>query len=179
MKKIFVVLWLGYALGAAAQEETVTIRKVKKGEEPQVVMDAIKSDFPKAVEKSMAFLPGKLYGNEWNVTTEGERLDELNFYQVEIKDGNTIYTAVYDRNGKLLSSKQIVDPAKMPPMVQATVKKFAGWHVDNTSEEIKYNGKVVTQVYRVKLQKGQKGVEHKIVFIDPAGNIVNTRFAII
>lgn len=175
MKKLIIAIWLGYALGAAAQE-TMTITQVKKGDEPQAVMDAIKTDFPQSVQKELAYLPGKLYGREWNVTRDGEQLDNLTFFQVRIKQGNTNYTAVYDKDGKLLSSMHVVEPAKMPVQVQATVKKYAGWHVDSSSEQIKYNGKTTTDVYKIKLQKG---VEHKVIFVDPTGNVVNTRFAII
>lgn len=176
MKKLIIALWLGYALGAMAQDQTLTIKPVKEGEEPQAVMNAIKTDFPQSVQKGLGYLPGRLFGSEWNVTREGEQLENMTFFEVKIKQGNTNYTAVYDKDGKLLSSMQIVDPAKMPPQVQATVKKFSGWHVDTSSEQIKYNGKTTTDVYKIKLQKG---AEHKIVFVDPAGNIINTRFAII
>ena len=42
MKKLILILMLVYwALGVSAQEKKLTIEKVKKGEEPEQVMDAI------------------------------------------------------------------------------------------------------------------------------------------
>ena len=116
-----------------------------------------------------------MYGEEWNVQLEGDQLLRASFYQVEIKDGNRDYTAVYDETGKLLSSKQLIHGVKLPAELTKTLSKFAGWHVDETHELIKYNGKKSSDIYKVKLQKG---AEHKIVYLDAMGNIVNTRFTV-
>lgn len=176
MKKTILAIWLMcLALGVMAQEKKLTVTKVKKGDEPQAVMDALKQDFPKAITKDLSFLPSKLYGEEWNVQLEGDEINTPNFYQVSIKQGNRDYTAIYDKNGTLLSSKEVIRNSPLPPKVAATVKTFAGWHVDKVHEIIKYKGKTGDNFYRVKLQKG---AEHKIVYLDRDGNIIDTRFAL-
>jgi hypothetical protein len=180
MKKLILALWLGcWALGVAAQVETLKIAKVKKGEEPKAVMDAIKNDFPKFIAKDLSFLPPKLYGEEWNISTEGNADNSsINFYQITLKEEKgDYYTAIYDKNGKLLSSKQEIDNSKLPKEVSETISKFiaTGWHVDRTHDIIKYTGgNKISDTYKVKLEKG---IEHKILFLDLKGNIINTRFA--
>jgi len=47
---------------AQMNSETLTLRPVKKGEEPKEVMNAIRKDFPKAIVSDLNFLPAKLYG---------------------------------------------------------------------------------------------------------------------
>ncbi|MFM7327209.1 MAG: hypothetical protein ACKO3B_00605, partial [Bacteroidota bacterium] len=88
---------------------------------------------------------------------------------------NRTFTGVYDKNGKLLSSKQMMDYASLPKPVHDAVKQYADWHVDHAHEYIKYNARKSTDVYRVKIQKGGS---HKFLFIDPTGKIQNTRFTL-
>ena len=59
------------------------------------------------------FLPGKLYGDQWYIDLQSDELNHEDFYQVEIKvkQGNRDYTAVYNKEGKLLSSKEIIHDA--------------------------------------------------------------------
>ena len=178
MKTLFIMLGLScLTLVITAQELKIT--KVKKGEEPKTVMNAIDRDFPKSISEDLSFLPSKLYGSEWNVDLQGDLSSEVNFYQVKIKQGNTSYTAVYDREGILMSSMQIIESVNLSHAAKETLKKFNGWHIDKTSEIIQYKKRgekqTMSDTYRVKLQKD---AEHKIVFLDLAGNIVNTRFTI-
>jgi len=177
MKKVTLVFLLAcWVLGTAAQEKKLTIERVKKGEEPKQVMEAIKTDFPGAITKDLSFLPAKLYGDEWNVDLQGEDTEQIKYYQVNIKEENRSYKAVYDANGHLLSSMQVIHDAKLPAPINATLKKFSGWHIDKSHEIIRYSGKHASDTYRVKLQKG---AEHKNVYLDANGNIINTRFSLI
>ena len=62
MKKLF-FFFMCFMIGmvmAQAQSETLTVKAVKKGEEPKEVMDAIKQDFPKAIVGDLSVLPAKL-----------------------------------------------------------------------------------------------------------------------
>lgn len=177
MKRIALVFLLAcWALGASAQEKRLTVEKVKKGEEPEKVMEAIKTDFPGAITKDLSFLPAKLYGEEWNVDLQGDEVNDVKYYQVDIKAENRDYTAVYDAKGDLLSSKQVIHNAKLPPPINEALKKFQGWHIDKSHEIIKYSGKHSSDTYRVKMQKGG---QHKNVYLDANGNIINTKFSLI
>ena len=172
MKTKFLTLWLVcWALGAMAQEEILAITPVKKGDEPKVVMDAIKTDFPNGISKDLAFLPAKLYGKEWNAQLAGNNDEDIQFYQVLIAEKDVQYTAVYNKDGKQLSSKEMIKTSRLPSSVIATVKKFSDWKMIESHEVIKTKGSKARVYYKVKLQKG---VEHKSVFIDPQGNILSS-----
>lgn len=174
-KSVLIIILLCLAMGAIAQQEQLTITKVKHGEEPKAVMNAIKSDFPNSVSRNFAFLPAKLYGKEWNVQLEGDAMESATYYQALIKSGKTEYTAVYDKDGKLMSSKYVIENAKLPKPVNETIKKFEGWHIDAATELIKYNGaKTITDTYKIKIQKG---IEHRVIFLDPEGHIHEAAFA--
>jgi len=176
MKTKFLTLWLVcWALGAMAQEETLTITPVKKGDEPKAVMDAVKSDFPNAIAKELAFLPSKLYGKEWNLQLAGEANENINFYQIQIIEKDVNYTAVYDKDGKLLSSKETIKTSRVPSAVVAAIHKFSGWKMEDTHEIIKTNGTKATVSYKVRIQKG---IEHKNVFLDPQGNVLSQHITV-
>jgi hypothetical protein len=173
MKKIWLTLAAAIIFMAGwSQEQRIQIKKVKKGDEPPAVMDAIRSQFPEAIVDQLSYLPYKLYGEEWNVRVDGTPLDDVSLYRVHIKQGQQEFNGVYDKNGKMLSSQTFVDFAALPVEVRTSLDKFKGWHVDHAHEYIQYNGKKTSDTYRVKLQKG---AEHKILFMDPMGNIRNTR----
>lgn len=172
---VLAAVWALLALSGWAQEKKITIKHVEKGQEPAAVMEALKKDFPGFIVDDLSFLPGKLYGDEWNVQVSGDGEMESTYYNVRVKEGNRTFTGVYDKNGKLLSSKQLMDYATLPKPVQDAVSKYADWHVDHAHEYIKYNSRKSTDVYRVKLQKGGA---HKFLFIDPTGKIQNTRFTL-
>jgi|GEM_PF-1909929 len=172
MKIKFLTAWLVcWALGAMAQEEMLTITPVKKGDEPKAVLDAIKTDFPSAVAKDLSFLPSKLYGKEWNVQLAGSTDEDIQFYQVQIAEKDVLYTAVYDKDGKLLSSKEMIKTSRLPSAVVASVKKFSDWKMIESHEVIKTKGSKARLYYKVRLQKG---MEHKNVFLDPQGNILSS-----
>lgn len=176
MKKLLLIVWLcGSTLALIAQEKVMKITPVKKGEEPQQVMEAIKKDFPEAVSKDLAFLPTKIYGDEWNVEVTGDDVNELNFYEIDLIQGKNHYAAVYNKDGKLLSSKEIIRSESPPSVVNEAIGKFKGWKMDKFHETIRYRNHKTTDTYKIKLHKG---AEHKVVFIDPKGEIINTRFVL-
>ncbi|GAB3220401.1 hypothetical protein [Spirosoma arcticum] len=157
---------------APAIDETVSITRVKKGEEPQAVMDALRKDFPNTIVSEVAFLPGALYGKEWaiqdNDDTDGDKSD-LQYYQVSAAGPNLKYTAVYDKSGKLLSYKETVRQADLPGPVAKTINsQFTDWRVVGDRERITFS-KNKTVVYRVKLAKGK---EHERIYLDGNGRIL-------
>ncbi|MBD0254108.1 MAG: hypothetical protein ICV83_00190 [Cytophagales bacterium] len=157
------------------EAETMTLTEVKKGEEPQAVLDAVKQDFPGATVGNIAILPHLLYGEEWDVTTDDDDDDEAgapDYYQVSASGKNTRFTAVYDKTGKLLRSRETLKDAALPDAVTATLtKRYAGWKVDGDREKIK-DAKGVTVSYKVLLQKGK---EKRRVAFDPGGKIIKEK----
>ncbi len=179
MKKLLIIFLLAaIATGAWAQDKKLVATKVKKGDEPKAVVDAIEEDFPSAITDNFAFLPYQLYGEEWNVRTQGMEDTGSRLYQVEVKlkEGNKTYTAVYDKDGNLKSSKEVIKSAELPAVITASLKSYEGWRIDKSTELITYKKQELKQVYKVKLQKG---AEHKVLFFDGSGRVVNERLAIL
>jgi hypothetical protein len=164
----------GWAQGDLT-EETVTLTEVKKGEEPQAVLDAVKQDFPGSSVGNISILPHLLYGEEWDVTTDDEEDDDAqapDYYQVSASGKNTSFTAVYDKNGKLLRSREILKGDALPDAITTTLnKRYAGWKVAGDREKIK-DAKGVTVTYKVLLQKGK---EKRRVAFDPSGKIIKEK----
>jgi hypothetical protein len=173
MKKVifFCLSLLAITAGAQAQTETLTLRAVKKGEEPKEVMDAIKQDFPAAVVSDLKILPAKLYGERWSIALD-DKLDggPVDRYQVNIKETGESYKAVYDKSGKLLSSKWTVNEAQLPSEVTASIAtKYPDWTIIKDQEKIDYKAGAVKEAYRVEIQKDKM---HRGLFVDNSGKIV-------
>ncbi|MBT1697300.1 hypothetical protein KK083_10460 [Fulvivirgaceae bacterium PWU4] len=176
MKKlmVFVMMLMTAVLAMAQTTETLTLRPVKKGEEPKQVMDAIRADFPQAIVKDLSFLPGKLYGEMWSVTLTGDRESDLpDVYQVTLKDGHETYRAVYNNQGKLVSSKTVITSAQLPEAVVKSISTaYPGWKIVQDREKIQYKNGNLKEAFRVMLQENKK-VKH--VFVDGGGNILKER----
>ncbi|GAB3926612.1 PepSY-like domain-containing protein [Larkinella terrae] len=177
MKTLSIALLLtGLSIGATQaqsplEDQSVTITHVKKGEEPQQVMDAVKADFPNSIVTDVAFLPHALYGHEWAVS-ENKNTDEnieMLYYRVAANSPTLNYTAVYNKDGKLLSFKEIVKQALLPDAVTKTISnQFADWKIVGDQERIQY-GKSSSNYYRVELAKGKA---REKVFFDSNGTVL-------
>ena len=164
----------GVQAQSATDVEVVTISHVKKGEEPKQVLAAIKNDFPEAIVKDMAMLPRALYGKQWAISEQGKLSadDQVNFYQVQAswKDGNL--SAVYDKDGKLVSYSEFVKQGELPATVKNTLsKQFSGYQIARNQERIHVKSGKEKIAYKVELVSGK---EHKIVFLDQQGNVTRT-----
>ena len=173
MKKLF-LFFMCFMIGmvmAQAQSETLTVKAVKKGEEPKEVMDAIKQDFPKAIVGDLSVLPAKLYGEQWSVNLQ----DNMNgatpaFYHVSIKDGNEIFKAVYDKSGKMISSKTVIKNEELPKEITATIAaKYPGWSIIYDSEKITYKEGKVKEVISAQIKKDTM---YRLLFIDSGGTLI-------
>jgi hypothetical protein len=175
MKKIFfscLILLAGTAFAQAQSEsETLTIRAVKKGEEPKKVMDAIKQDFPKAIVQDLSMLPAKLYGENWSVVLD-DKLDGAtpDLYLVDLKETNQLYKAVYDKDGKIKSSKLIIKQAQLPKDVTSTIsKKYPDWTIIKDLEKITNREGKIKEVYHVGIAKNKM---HRSLFLDTGGKLI-------
>ncbi|HEY9004897.1 MAG TPA: hypothetical protein VIM75_02125 [Ohtaekwangia sp.] len=176
MKKL-ISLMLGLCLitmaWAQVEEETVRITPVKKGDEPKAVMDAIHTDFPNALSTNLNFLPLKLYGEQWNVQTDGTApASGSAFYQVNVREQNQSFKAVYDKNGKLQHSKVMIKQAELPEAVVAAISKaHPGYKIVRDVEKITSDrAGNVNVVYHVTIRK-EHNLSHGI-FVDPTGKIL-------
>jgi len=166
--------WLTCGLAIAqntVQDKTVIIKSVKKGEEPQQVMSALKQDFPDAIMKDIAYLPLALYGQEWTVneTDNTDMNTDIEYYQITMHGKGIKYTAVYNKNGKLLTYKETINQTRLPEAVtKALGMSFPDWKVVGDQERLKYS-KDQSIVYKVELAKGKS---REKVFLDDYGKIL-------
>jgi hypothetical protein len=176
MKNLVLCCLCLVAVSAMAQmnSETLTLRPVKKGEEPKEVMNAIRKDFPKAIVSDLSFLPAKLYGEQWSVDVQGD-LDgrTADLYQVSCKEGNDRFKAVYDANGKEISSKRIIHQAQLPTEVVKTIsERYPNWKVVDDQEKITYKNGTAKDAYHVRIQ--QNNISRSL-FLDNSGKIVKDK----
>lgn len=156
---------------AQIESETVTVKAVKKGEEPKVVMDAIKQDFPKTIVHDLTILPGKLYGEQWSVSVndklEGAAPDN---YLVTLKEKNETFRAVYDKTGQLRSSKRTIKQTELPSEVASTITtKYPDWTVVTDSEKITYKDGKTKEAYKVEIQKDKM---RRNLFLNNSGTLI-------
>lgn len=158
MKKLILILLcaLTGTVVAQAQNETLVLKPVKKGEEPQAVMAAIKKDFPKAIVGDLGFLPAKLYGEEWSADFKDNLNGAPDLYRVNLKEGNETYSAVYDRAGNVISSITIIKKAELPKEVtKAIATKYPGWKIVNDLEKIAYKKGTAKEAFHVQIQESK------------------------
>lgn len=156
---------------AQVKTETLTLKPVKKGEEPKEVMDGIKQDFPKAIVGDLSMLPAKLYGEQWSASLQNN-LDGTtpDFYHVSMKEGNEHYKAVYNKSGKLISSKTVVKNTQLPKEITATIaKKYPDWTIVFDSEKITYKRGKIKEATSVEIQKEKM---YRLLFMDSGGTLI-------
>lgn len=177
MKTLSIALLLtGLSVGtiqaqSPLQDQTVTITHVKKGEEPQQVMTAVKADFPNSIVRDVAFLPRALYGQEWAVDEQNnmDKNTDILYYRVAANSPTLNYSAVYNKDGKLISFKEIVKQTLLPEAITKTISdQFADWKVVGNQERIQY-GKSSSNYYRVELARGRA---REKVFFDNNGTVL-------
>ncbi len=156
------------------EKETVTIAHVRKGEEPQQVLETLKNDFSEAIVKDMTLLPSALHGKEWAIT-EQEILSphaDVNFYQVQASGKNVNLSAIYNKQGQLISYREHLKHAELPPFVKKTLdNQFPGYQIAKSQERIRVEAGKEKIAYKVALVSGKK---HRIVFLDGQGKVTRT-----
>jgi hypothetical protein len=175
MKKIIIfclgLLVISSASRAQVESETLTIKAVKKGEEPKEVMDAVKKDFPVAIVSDLSMLPGKLYGERWSVVMD-DKLDgnPPDMYLVTLKEGNDHYKAVYDKLGKIKSSKTVIKQTQLPKEVLNTIQnKYSDWTIVKDLEKITYKDGLTREAFHVEIQKDKM---YRHLFLNSDGALI-------
>lgn len=174
MKKLTLFLVCAVVGGAAYaqnQTEMFTAKAVKKGEEPQAVVDAINQDFPKAIVGDLNVIPAKLYGEKWAVNFDDRSNGTpAEYYHVSLKEGKSQYSAYYNKDGKLISSKTYLSNAQLPSEVTSAINsKYADWTIVKDSEKMAYRDGKVKEAYHVEIQRDKK---HRNLLIDNSGKVL-------
>lgn len=164
----------GVVAYAQSSTETFTAKAVKKGEEPQAVMDAVKKDFPKAIVGDLNVISPKLYGEQWSINFDDKTNGSApEYYHVMLKEGNAQYAAYYNKAGKLISSKTYLNNEQLPTEITSAItSKYPDWTIIKDSEKMTYKEGSMKEAYRVVIQKDKM---HRSLLMDGNGKIVKDK----
>jgi nucleoid-associated protein YgaU len=142
MKGLVVVMVLLVATNVSGQAEN-------KGKAPQAVMDAFKKQYPNATIKGVS----------------SEKEGGKTVYEIESMDGNQRRDLVYDANGTVLSTEELISNAQVPKVVtDALAVKYPNAPIVSAEKLTDKDG----MRYEVVLKVNGK---NKSVEVDPSGKI--------
>jgi hypothetical protein len=172
-KTLFTVMAVAVMItGSFAQSAQMKI-KAKETEIPVTVVQSFKKDFAGSMAEGWAVVPAKVVGEEY-VVTGYDNLDGTtpDHYSVRMKGTNMKGEALYNKDGKLMYFKEKIKDTALPAAVtRAITEKYPGYTVAKDQETIK-EGKTTLTQYCVLLEKG---VEKKIIAIDPNGMVLKEK----
>jgi hypothetical protein len=170
MKKIITTaLAFTVFAGAFAQSAQIRIR-AKEAEVPIRIVEAFKADYKGQEATEWAILPAGLVGQEYVVSGYDDLKGEKpTSYEVVVRGSNVKERAIYDQNGKLLYSKELITDATLPSAVRKAVNsKYPGFIVMKDQEVIR-QGKSKIIHYRVIVAKDK---EQRFLAVDDSGKIL-------
>ena len=174
MKKVITLIALAFTVMAAAHAQNSEIRmKARETEIPVAIVEAFKTDYLGAKADEWAIVPAIIVGEEYIVSG----YDNLNgekptSYVVRIKGEKIKGEAVYDQNGKLMYSKEVIKDTALPVAVRNAVwQKYPGYAIVKDQETIK-EGKSNFIHYRVIIEKGK---EKMALAVDASGKILKEK----
>jgi hypothetical protein len=174
MKKvIFFSAFLMISLLSDAQNSTRLFDgKLKKEEVPTVVIKQLEKDFPNEVATKYFGIPADLVGETifWNTERAADNKD-FDFYTISLSGKGALFTATYDKDGKLLNKIEELKNITLPREIDRAIgTEFPGYAVQNDKMLLtayKDNHEVVH--YKVRLNKGK---ENFWVVYDADANLV-------
>jgi hypothetical protein len=128
-------------------------KKLKKGDVPAPVLEAVTRKYPKARLRKF-----------------GEELDEgKKVYEVELTSGSDQVSVDVSPEGKILAEETVIAPAALPAPIKAALQasKYKGWKI-NKAETVVHDEKPETLAYEVVVQSKKEKFE---VVLDGSGKI--------
>jgi len=160
MKRIITTSALALTVVAGAFSQSAQIKiKAREAEIPVDVVESFKKDYKGTDAVEWAIVPAVIVGEEYVVSG----YDNLNgekptSYEVTLKGDDIRAKAVYDKNGVLRYSKEVITHTALPDAVRnAVFKKYPGYTILK-DQEIINQGKFNLIHYRVVLEKGTEKV---------------------
>jgi hypothetical protein len=171
MKKIVTTVALAFTVIASpfAQDAQIKI-KARESEIPVQIVESFKKDYKGAESTEWAIVPAVLVGKEYVVSG----YDDLNgekptSYEVTVKGDNVKSRAVYDKNGILRYSREVITNTVLPAAVTTSVlKKYPGYTIVKDQEIIR-QGKTKLSHYKVTIERGK---QKRTLAVDPSGKIL-------
>ena len=162
---------MAFTVIASAFAQTAQIKiKARETEIPVKIVESFKNDYRGAESTEWAIVPAALVGEEYVVSG----YDNLNgekptSYEVTIKGANVKSKAIYDKNGILKYSKEVITNASLPPDVRGAIaKKYPDFAILKDQEVIR-QGKSKLIHYKVVIEKGKEKIT---LAVDPSGKIL-------
>lgn len=171
MKKLLLfATFFAFAAGIHAQEVLYAV-KLKKEKVPATVIASIEKDFPDAAITEYTAVPVEIVGEDFMINTNKESKD-YDTYEVKISGKSFIGTAMYDSQGNLMYSNELIKNTALPYNIRYCIgKNYPGWTVEGDREFITtYRNGSQKSYYHVKLMKGKEKVN---VAIDAHGNLMH------
>ncbi len=160
------------ATGGYAQSAKIRIR-VKENEVPAVVVESFKQNFKDGHSEGWAIVPVAVLNEEYIVSEQNNLIGEKPiFYVVKIKGQQMRGEAVYDQDGSLKYSKEVINDTALPEAVRDTIaKKYPGFTFLKDQETIK-DGKHRFIHYRVIIDNGKEKIA---LAVNGSGKILRER----
>lgn len=170
MKQFIVTVAFAIAVSADAEAQISQIKiMAREAEIPVDIVQSFKKDYRGTTASEWAIMPATLVGEEYAVTGYDHLKGTATVYEVTLR-GNTLKgKAVYDQDGVLKYSKQIITSAALPVAVRnAVTQKYPGFVLRSDQETIR-RGKTQFIHYRIATEKAN---ERRVLAVDASGKIL-------
>jgi len=174
MKKIILGLFLiGFAMQSYGQD-VLFQAKIKKEKVPEVIIEAIDSDFDGFEAIEFVAIPIEFIEEDVYINNDIETDEDYETYQITLKGKTSRIVAVFDKEGNLLSTVEHLYNVKPSKKVgNAMAKSFPGWAMTKDSYKMThFSGKQKKERYKFIIEKGQ---DKKVVITDGKGELLKVR----
>ncbi|PZR30671.1 MAG: hypothetical protein DI538_22240 [Azospira oryzae] len=158
-------------ISITACSQTAKVKSnTKENGVPVVVLDAFKKDFSSGGNNKWSTVPAVAIGEEYLVSIHDD--GKATFYTIVIRGTNLKGEAVYDANGVLHYSKELVRDTALPySVVKAIEDKYPGYVIIKDYEKIKM-GKSNFSHYKIFIENEK---EKRVLAIDSDARILKER----
>lgn len=162
-----------FASGIAHAQEEIFALKLKKDKVPAKVIAAIEKEFPDAKITDYTAVPVEVVGEEL-IINASKNSQDYDSYEVHIVGNDFTGSAIYDKDGTLLYSNEVLKNTALPYAIRyALGKNFPGWMLEGDRKVITtYRNGNQKSYYHVKLMKGKETTH---ATFDAHGNMMNKR----
>ena len=173
MKKLIVVviLFVAFQNAWAQDSETLVIKKIEKRTVPAAVITSVEKEYPEGIVELWEAIPVKAFESYYVVSETNDMYigEKPEYYQVTMKGTHSKTYAVYDANGNLIHSREIIKDTALPEAIRTTiVTDYPGWRITGDKEVIR-EGDGVHNTYKVELSKSK---ERRTLITDEEGQVL-------
>jgi hypothetical protein len=155
MKKLIAatILLVAFESAMAQDTETLVIKKIEKKAVPGEVIASVEKEYPEGIVELWEAIPVKAFESYYVVSEKNDLSlgEKLEYYQVTMKGKHSRTYAVYDANGNLIHSREIIKDTELPESIRTTiVSNYPGWKIIGDKEVIR-EGEGSMDTFKVEL----------------------------